>query len=336
MQTTPPKVRRRGNRKNWYTRQRNSKGALVWVSLHTSDKAAALQRVSRLESGEWTSAEPIKLEAALNAWLRIKVARLREATLKGLFSRKSHWLSYWGNVPVTALTTARLQAYLIHRHIQGLAATSLNQERVHLKTFFNWLHFEGYLTENPVMRVERFPEEEVFRKKDLSEGERATLLEECSPRIRDLVVVALETGLRLSTLLALELRHVVRCGKKGYWLQIEGKLMKGRRVYRAPLRLNASRTLLRLGESRPEGTLFLLRPDTVWREFNAATKRAGIKDMKFHGLRGAYINDLVRSGARLEVAQALADHRSIKTTRTYYVQIDDGSLIDAVKMEGPK
>ena len=145
-------------------------------------------------------------------------------------------------------------------------------------------------------------------------------------RDRAMVVLFLNTGLRVSELCGLELGDITLSERKGE-VRVLGKGEKARTV---PLN-NASRSVL--GEwlnLRPEDRQRMLRsrrvfvgkkgepmtPSGVHRRLSELGRRAGV-DLSAHTLRHTFAKNLVDAGVTLEKVAALLGHSSLDTTRVY-------------------
>lgn len=63
----------------------------------------------------------------------------------------------------------------------------------------------------------------------------------------------------------------------------------------------------------------------IWRDFQALRKRAGLQKCSFHDLRKSYCTNL-ETAVPLHVAQELAGHADIRTTRKHYVEVRDEQI----------
>ena len=142
-----------------------------------------------------------------------------------------------------------------------------------------------------------------------------------------LLTLLMNTGLRLSELVDLELDDLQLSERKGSILIRHGKGDKERRI---PLNADARKALKDWLDIRPEvkGNDFLfialegkaegaLSHRTVQRLIRRYGQSAGLPNLSPHILRHTFAKNLVDSGVSLEKVAALLGHSSLETTRIY-------------------
>ena len=189
---------------------------------------------------------------------------------------------------------------------------------------------------------------QTFPVETLTPGEARRLLDSCSrrspsgQRMAAVIAVAYRSGLRLSELLALELRDVdqdagsinVRRGKGARqrivgidtttlamldrWLTVRQRIV-GRRAGPIFCQITTGR------EGRP------LDPSYVRKALKRLAVRAGIdKRVHPHGLRHTFATELAGEGCPGRVIQQALGHSSLATTDTYLRKLRPQELIDAM------
>jgi integrase len=170
----------------------------------------------------------------------------------------------------------------------------------------------------------------------LSEEEAGRLLAECPRHLKQIVVCALNTGMRKGEILKLK------------WSQIKNGLIYLQKTKtNNPRQIPVNDTLEDLfreirveqglggeyvfmftpGECRLKGSEPLrirndMRPlpariTCINVSFHAALSRAGIEDFKFHDLRHTFASWLIMNGANLKTVQELLGHKNIAMTMRY-------------------
>ena len=188
---------------------------------------------------------------------------------------------------------------------------------------------DGYLAVNPALSVKPLPlpkDELDFLRPD----ELNLLLDKAKPHFRPLFLTAMLAGMRRGELLAVRHTDIDHASAQ---VHVRRTLYRGKFT---PPKSEASRrasdlppTLLdTLKEipSRFRGDLVFcqkngkpLHPENmVRREFLPASKRAGLRRVRFHSLRHSYAVMLIESGANVKYVQRQLGHASIKTTLDTY------------------
>lgn len=144
----------------------------------------------------------------------------------------------------------------------------------------------------------------VERKRRLSEEEELAMLAELSVEMRDLFLLALETGMRRGEL-----------AKTGGNKRVDGGLLidddKTGLTSVIPLSTVADAIL----EKYPNG--FGRKPDSITQAFNRAKNRAGIKDLRFHDLRHEAASRLFEKGLTIEEVSTITRHSDWRSLKRY-------------------
>lgn len=308
----------------------------TWVHSGSKSRGLAVHSTSGLNStatcgsrGIWwglgspmTEAQ-IPLEDALIEWLEEMSVSTRERTHDELARAARRWGDYGLGSTVVGVSPDTIRRYLIAYRAKHAASTT-NQERTLLAWFFHWAARRGLIERDPVRDSPRFPEERRSAR-TVDDGEFSRLVSAADATISAILVLAVETGLRRSTLLDLQWEWI---DLDGGWISIPPKAMKTREAYRAPLSDLAIGSLKRIRD-RVSGPVFEFTRSTLHKRFDEARKRAGVSCV-FHDLRRTFFTRLRRQGVPLEVAMALSAHRDVKTALRHYRAIDPDELLRAV------
>lgn len=286
------------------------------------------------------------LHLAAERGLSAAYRRSVEQTLTA-FARwcREHKLT-WAEVKPDTFT-----AYRSARRQEGLAASSLRIESVHLRIFFRWLSNSGQLPQNPAALLESgrplhaLPE-------TLSAPEVNTLLSSIDPaadtlscRDRALLEMLYGSGLRVSELVSLRAAQI---DWDEDFLRITGKGAKTRyvplgKVAAAALRdyLNTARPKL-LRNGKRADTLFLsVRGEALTRErirqiIKKRAALAGLPENVYpHLLRHSFATHLLENGADLRVIQDMLGHADLATTQIY-THVDRKRLVSIMENFHPR
>jgi integrase/recombinase XerD len=227
--------------------------------------------------------------------------------------------------------TSDLRRYLLQLKDLGLAPTSIARNLSALRTYFGFLIAENLVVSDPSERVEP-PKGWRTLPSVLSVEEIDRLLttpdlsEPLAWRDRAILEFAYASGVRVSELVGLEIRHLVLDG--GY-ATVYGKGSKerlvpiGRRAVGA-LSIYLRETRPRLERGKGQGRVFLnargrpLSRVGVWKILRAHVEHAGIeKHVSPHTLRHSFATHLLEGGADLAAVQEMLGHADISTTQIY-------------------
>lgn len=173
----------------------------------------------------------------------------------------------------------------------------------------------------------------------LTDDEAASLVAETEPQWREMVVVALKTGLRIGELRGLQwadvdlARRVIQVRRTDPGRRtIEATAPKGNRERTVPLSPDAATALRDLRPEKARASEFvwpaLLRRQGetrsrarsekgCWHAIDRAAKRARLADVGWHTLRHTYASHLVMRGVPLRQIQTWLGHASITETEKY-------------------
>jgi len=176
---------------------------------------------------------------------------------------------------------------------------------------------------NPISDIE-LPKVNNARVRYLTDAEHVrlmTTLDHVEERwLKPFVIIALETGLRLSNICDLtwdEVNMSIRM------IVISAEKMKNKDYIGIPISEDAYNTFRDLQRIRSISSSVFhdngekLYPVKVQRAFRKVLKKAGIDDFRFHDLRHTFASSLVQSGVDMYAVQKLLGHRDSRMTQRY-------------------
>ncbi|MDC6466352.1 site-specific tyrosine recombinase XerD [Flavobacteriaceae bacterium] len=218
-----------------------------------------------------------------------------------------------------------------------------------IKSFFNYLIFEGYINESPISNIEA-PKQEKKLPVVLTEDEIKNLINSIDlnhnfgQRNKTIIEILYGTGIRVSELVNLKLSNIFF---KENIIKVIGKGNKERFV---PLGEIAScemkiyindRNRLKI-DSKSSDILFLnrygrrLTRSMIFKIISDASKRIGLdKKISPHTLRHSFATHLIKNGADLRTIQLILGHESITTTEIY-THLDTLHLEEVLKKYHPR
>lgn len=218
-----------------------------------------------------------------------------------------------------------------------------------IKSFFNYLIFEGYIKDSPISNIES-PKQEKKLPKVLTEEEIKKLINsidlnhDFGQRNKTIIEILYGTGIRVSELINLKLSNIFF---KENIIKVIGKGNKERFVPLGEIASNEmkiyinNRNRLKI-DSKSSDILFLnrygrgLTRSMIFKIISDASKRVGLdKKISPHTLRHSFATHLIKNGADLRTIQMILGHESITTTEIY-THLDTLHLEEVLKKYHPR
>lgn len=321
----------------WYHYRKQIEGKLYYkaLKLRKGQERLLSERLEQIENEitarhfglSYSKAQPITLSAFIERYLERK-------KYKKSWDRDSERLAIvagvWGDPHLSLITKAhleKLERYLLEE--RKLQHSTVNRYFEMLRHFFNLAIEEAYLNDNPLKGFEFFAES--GGRRALSRHELVSLLGvakemQSKPKTRmqvviyDLILFALNTGMRLSEILFLKRSYIIN--DLIYYPLSETKsrrrLPSHRQRFRIILLNHQAKAVIDRYSSKDE-YVFPLKwrnPNAVFHAVHALRKRTGISDFTFHALRHT-ASTIISSQSSLATAKVVLGHADIKTTLQY-------------------
>jgi integrase/recombinase XerD len=222
----------------------------------------------------------------------------------------------------TPLTKAGLAAWVVSlRQECGLSVTTTNIMTRAVSSYLSWLHAEGHHPER--LRIKQLPNPpkpiKVFSDAEVRRIVTFRLKGRNQPRTWTLLVLMLDTGLRLSEALTLERRHV---DLDGLAIKVLGK---GHRERWVPISMECRKHLHRL-LARTNGDLVFrtasgtgITRHNAHRDIKRVCRAIGIEGAHVHphAFRHCFAASYVRRGGDIYRLSRILGHSTITTTQLY-------------------
>jgi integrase/recombinase XerC len=227
-----------------------------------------------------------------------------------------------------AVDNLDIRSFLASLHNKKLKKTSIARKLASIRSFFKYLHREGYITKNPAKLVSS-PKVPKSLPKFLAVDEVFSLVD--SPRgdtfkpTRDKAILELlySSGLRVSELTSLDIGDI---DLKESLVRVRGKGRKERIVPVGSKAMSAIQEYLpeRISLKKKSSALILnsrggrLTQRSVRRILLFYSRMINLKgDFSPHTLRHTFATHLLHEGADLRSIQELLGHSSLSTTQKY-------------------
>lgn len=293
-------------------------GQRVQVSAETANRREAEKfyalRLSEVQHG--TYVKPAKMTLTEFGGQYLDFARANKRSWLRDEQILAHLGEFFGDSLLRNIGPLHVEQYKQAR-IAKVAPATVNREVALLKHMFNlaerWGLFQG---QNPVRMVKFFHEEnDVLR--TLSREEEERLLAHCSPYLQDLVVFAINTGLRAGDILSLTWEEVDLEGSA-----IIPKIRKNRKQLEIPLNDEAQR-VVRAWHGMRKCRYVFYNPETgdqfkdLWLGLKKACRKAGLERVNWHTFRHTFATRLNKNGTDIVTVKELLGHSDVKVTMRY-------------------
>lgn len=229
------------------------------------------------------------------------------------------------------LSLSHLERYLAFLDEKGFAGATRKRKVVAIHTFFNFLHREGYISNDISKRlITPFAEQTIPRV--LTQAEYNRLLAVCSHHSRDFAIITLllQTGIRLSELVRLKIQEIelpVETENNrgvGQLMVIGGNGRKDRTLPTNSKACEALRSYLNVRPDATIGNVFLNRSGKVFsgrgveKMLYKYLAKAGIFGASVHTLRHTFATHHAAKGTSIKTIQKVMGHKDTRTTEIYF------------------
>jgi len=297
-------------------------------STETEDKKLAIRIFDKLKGeiaeGKWFEKPPgdgYKFKDLMAKYMsEYSAVNKAASSYKRDRSLSAHLLHVFGERYLAEITSSMISEYKVMRRGEGASPRTINYEITLMSHTFNIAIREWDLAkENPAKKIRK---ERVHNNIErwLTFEEEERLLQAAPKWLADIIVFAINTGLRQSEILNLK------------WGQVDMERrtltiyeQKNRGVDTLPLNMTVMGLLkekLTLKGDAVEHVFYnkSLKPvlfRNLIRAYKNAIKRAGIDDLRFHDLRHTFATRLVQGGVGIYEVQKLGRWKSITMVQRY-------------------
>jgi integrase len=238
-------------------------------------------------------------------------------------------LPFFADIPIGRIHKGTAREYRRYRHSQkSVSETTVNRDLEALRHFLFWAVDEGFLTSNPLSHPPLVRERRKPRHV-LGLAEEELLLAAAAPHLQQIIIAALETGMRRGEILSQRWEHVDL--SRGLLQVTRSKTVEGE-AREIPL-TNRLQNLL-IPRFEPEGLVFTFKGHpiraikTAWK---AAIFRAGIRYYRFHDLRHTFNTRLMEAGVIQDIRKAIMGHSSGEDVHSIYTHVELPAKREAIR-----
>jgi len=217
-----------------------------------------------------------------------------------------------------------IEDYIGKRMKDGVKNGTINRELTCLKRMFSLAIKWGEAKLNPVQQIDML-EEPPGRTRFLSIEDAQKLIKCCSEHIKLIVILALNTGMRLNEILPLKWKQIYIKDIKNPHIELEHTKNNKKRFI--PLNDDMINLLQHYQKQKndkqknPQFVFYSIRSGeplkSVRKPFMRALKLAGIEDFRFHDLRHTFASHYVMNGGDLLSLRDILGHSNLKMVERY-------------------
>lgn len=239
---------------------------------------------------------------------------------KGIKFSFNMLIEYFGNISLSSLSKIKLQKYIDYR-LKKVSVYPVNRDIINLSSAFNWAVSQNYLETNLMQGIKKIKAPEklptYFSKEDFNKF----LFVIDNEDFKDLVILAINTGMRQMELLTLT-RSQIDLSRQLIILDNRNHITKSKKIRSIPLNQSAIEVLqkrIHLEQLFPFG-----QQQTV-KLFRKYRKKAKINpELTFHSLRHSFATWLIQGGVSIYHVSKLLGHSDLRVTEIYtHVQFSD-------------
>ncbi len=235
-----------------------------------------------------------------------------------------HNSSYFKNEDLRNFTPLDIERFRASRLKKGNSKSTCNRYLQLAGKMFSLAVEEGYLEANPVRKIKSFSEKDTKKERILTYEEEEKLMENCSPNLKPIITVALNTGMRRAEILGLKWNQIDFEAR-----MIKVERTKSEKVRYIPINDDLFKHFLKLKSDNGQSPFVFLNPETkqpfldMKTPFKRACRISGIEGMRFHDLRHTFATRLIANGIDIETVRDLLGHHSIVVTQRYVHSSDE-------------
>ena len=234
---------------------------------------------------------------------------------------------YFPEKTLSQITTENIRDWFNHLlNVKGTSATTVDNYRRNLNSFYNFCTLEGLILKNPVKKIKTIKRQYQV-KQPFSQLELVTLRDNINDtRTRAIFELLVSSGLRIGELESLNRTSIDLDECTGY---VVGKGSKERKFY---FSIAAKYYIEKYLNTRTDDNIALflskkggnrIKGNGIGRSLRELGAACNINDVHPHRFRRTFATGLLRKGVPLEQIRVFLGHSQIATTKLYVVEDED-------------
>ncbi|MEW6570233.1 MAG: tyrosine-type recombinase/integrase [Nitrospirota bacterium] len=311
--------------KVWWIRIKY-KGKLIRRSTGTTSKELAIRIESKVLNevieGRWFSNEAKRktFEELRDRYMKeySTVHKTPKSSLRDETSFK-HLTQFFSGLTLAEITPSKISEYKSLRKAEGAKPATLARELECFRHALNLAIREWeWLDRNPFERV-RIEKCNNKIERWMTSEEEQRLLNASLPWLKEIITVALNTGMRQDEILSVKWSQVDFFRRTVTLLETKNKEKRTIPLNQIVLELLKVKSKV----TSISGYVFTSHNGTkidarnLLRAFYSARKKAGLQDVRFHDLRHTFATRLVQAGINIYVVKELLGHKTLTMTMRY-------------------
>lgn len=264
-------------------------------------------------------------DETMNRFIDEHLPTLKPSAAADYLSSARVLTGHWSGLHLDEITQGRIADLVRARKADKISAARIKRNLACASSMFTCAQSWDWADDNPIRKFDkRSLREAPPRQRYLTDEEAAAVVKAAKKSLRDIVRLALGTGMRLGEILALEGRDIDP-GKSEITIR-DSKTRKARTISMDADAAELCRHINRHGNklvfSREKGQPLTSYQVSRW--FNRIVTKLGLEDVRFHDLRHTYASRRVREGHDLyRIGKQLGHETPATTARYSHLRIDD-------------
>lgn len=291
----------------------------------------------------------MKIHELYNEWLPYKKRQVKPSSISTyVVTFEKNILPYFGDREYDDLKMKDVQRFVDEKLSAGYSHKSVKDMVVCIKMLLNYAVDELELKPVPGKRIMRFPEETI--KKDLetyTDSEQKKLMSYfiSNPSFEHLgMMITLCSGVRIGEITALQFKDIdldsgtmkiEKTLERIYSIDSNGHRKGTQLIIQTPKSLSSRRevplpkeiiNILKKSSALVVGDYFVcsgkakpIEPRVYRSRFNQACKNAGVRVMKYHGLRHSFATRMLEKKVDIKTTSTILGHSDVKITMNTYM-----------------